>query len=100
DRETAFDSPSGHPDGEGIGMVIASPLASQGRIVLNHRCASEFSTPYDERFVEEPALLQIGDQCCRGLIGVSTDYLEVSFNVAVMIPIRMETGNEAHPFFD
>ena len=50
-----FDPGSCHPEGEALGVVVASAIAA-----LVHRLPAEFAAPDDERFLEEAALLKVG----------------------------------------
>ena len=45
----AFDAAAGHPDGEAVGVVVATITA------LSEGCAAEFTSPDDEGGVEEAA---------------------------------------------
>ena len=45
----AFDTTAGHPDGEAVGVVVATITA------LSEGCAAEFTSPDDEGGVEEAA---------------------------------------------
>jgi len=60
-----------HPHCEGMGMMIAPVAAflqSGIDVVLHHRRAAEFTAPDDQGFIEEPALLQVGDQTGNGSV--------------------------------
>ncbi len=52
--EAVTNAAAGHPQGKSFGVVIASFLT------LRIRCSSKFSTPYNERIVEQASLIEIG----------------------------------------
>ena len=60
----ALDAAAGEPDAEAIGVVVAAVLA------LGARGPAELATPDDERLVEQPALLQIGEQAGDRQVGL------------------------------
>src|SRR4029079_9923917 len=59
---------AGHPDGEAAGVMVASEIAGRD-VALAVGGTSEFAAPNDERFVEQPALFEIGDESGSALIG-------------------------------
>ena len=52
-----------HPDGEGVGVVIAADesVAASASAVFLHRGAAEFAAPDDEGVVEHAALFEVGE---------------------------------------
>ena len=67
--DAGFHAPSGHPHGEAVRMVVASPGLAHH---LGDRSASKFATPDDESVVEQSALFEIGNQGRDWLIGGKT----------------------------
>src|SRR5207249_3935124 len=69
---------------------------------LRIRRSSEFSSPNDERIVEEPAALEVREQRCRSLVAVRTEtamtLVVVLVRVPGLIPLRIEIIDlhEAH----
>ena len=53
--DAAFDAAAGHPDGEAVGVVVASVAA------LGAGGSAELGGPDDEGFVEQAALFQVFD---------------------------------------
>jgi hypothetical protein len=68
--DARFDTATGHPHGEAIGMMIAAIISA-----LDHGSAAEFAAPHNQRIVEHAALLEVLDQGCAGLVGVATVFL-------------------------
>src|SRR5947209_1959793 len=89
----AFDAATGEPDAEGAAEMIAASWF--GRIALPERRAPELAAPVDERFVEQPALFQVGDQSRGGAIGVLALDCELRVEVAMLIPAAVHELNEA-----
>ena len=56
---------------------------------LRVRCASEFSTPHDERVLQKPALLEICEQACDGLIHGRAVCLERVAEVEMLVPVAV-----------
>src|SRR5205823_4033476 len=54
-----FDAATGHPDGEGEGVVVAAADALETGAVLAERRAAELGEPKHQRAVEQAAALQI-----------------------------------------
>ena len=63
----AFETCSRHPDREATGMMVASVIGL-GKLSLRVDRPSEFTAPNHQRVLEQPALLQIGDQRVAFLI--------------------------------
>ena len=43
--QAGLDTAAGHPDGEGVGMVVASPTRTVAEVALDEGRAAEFTTP-------------------------------------------------------
>ena len=56
---------------------------------LRVRCASEFSAPHDERVLQKPALLEIGEQACDGLVYGRAVCLERVAEVEMLVPVAV-----------
>src|SRR5689334_10469692 len=50
-----------HPEGEGVGMMIAAPALGVVDVALEKRGAAEFTAPDDEGVVEQTAPLEVLD---------------------------------------
>ncbi len=61
--ESWFHAGAGEPDGEGIGIVVATSA-----IFFGVRGASEFAAPPDQRVLEKPALFQVHEQAGDGFV--------------------------------
>ena len=70
------------PVGKGVRVVIATRL---GRLLSDGQ-STEFATPNDQRFVEQSALLKVGQQSGDRLVGFIGESLMVALDVIVPIP--------------
>ena len=61
--EARLHAAAGEPDGEALGVVVA-PVAA-----LGEGRSAELAAPPDQRIVEQPARLQVGEQAGDGQIG-------------------------------
>ena len=77
----AFDSASGEPHGEGIGMVVPTIGSA-----LGHGSASEFSAEDDEGVFEHAALLEVFDQGGAGLVDILAVLFEPANESAMLVP--------------
>src|SRR5438445_13733188 len=67
-RDAGLGTAAGHPDGEGVLVVIAAePLGAVALLV--HRRAAKLASPDNQRAVQQAALLEILDQGRDRLIG-------------------------------
>ena len=53
---------AGHPEREGVRMMVAAPLLGLLDLALQKRRAPKFAAPNDERVVEQSALLEVAHQ--------------------------------------
>src|SRR4029434_9994065 len=86
---TAAHSAPCHPDGKTIMVMIPSVDFSgigSGRRQLDGRCATELTAPDDQRFFEQPALLEIFEQRSNRLITLARQSPVIDFDVVVIIP--------------
>ena len=67
-------------------MVIAAAA-------LCHRRAAELAAPNDQSFVEQSALLEVGDERGAGLVGIAALITEVAHQRTVLVPTAMEQLN-------
>ena len=71
----ALDAAAGQPHGEAVEVVVA---ADEFAARFAHRRAAELAAPDDERVVEQPALLEVGEQRGDGLVGLAAAASSVS----------------------
>ena len=87
--ETSFDAPTGHPNTEALLMVIAARGGFRSRagvVLLNHRRAAKFASPYHQSFVQHASLLQILNQTGAGPVDVADGLGQGAVYSRVMIP--------------
>src|SRR5690348_2860331 len=80
DHLPSLDSAAGHPNGEAPGIVIPAFT------LFVKRRAAEFPAPDDERFFEEPARFEIGQQPRDRLVRDMAHLRVVAFKIRVRIP--------------
>src|ERR1043166_8281531 len=85
---------AGHPDGKAARVVIASVVRG-GELALRVICPPEFTAPDDQRLVEQPALLEVGDQSVAGLVDIFALTPDAIGQTAMMVPTGMIELNEA-----
>ena len=95
--DPALHAASGHPHGEGVGMVI-SPKGLAGN--LGDRRATKLASPDDERVVEQPALLEVGQKRCGGSISSGALASMLPLDVRVRIPSSVIELHEPDALFD
>src|SRR5262249_61783753 len=77
---SAFDAAASQPRRESVGEMAAPVIAfRRGR-------ASELSSPYDQRLIEQSARLQIADQPRDGLVNIARQRL-VSLHIGLGAPV-------------
>jgi hypothetical protein len=54
-----FDTATGHPHSEGLGMVITPLAATKGSTGFHHWGSPKFTTPYDQGVFEHTSLFQV-----------------------------------------
>src|SRR2546427_9097242 len=103
---TAAHAAAGQPYGEAIMVVIAAvDLAGirAGRRQFHGRRATELTTPDNQRFFQQTALLQVRQQGADGLVGFFGEPAVVDLNVVVVVP-RLSGPvpdlDDAHALFD
>ena len=84
----AFDTATGHPDGEAVVVVVAAfhdAFVGAGLGEFDDGGAAEFAAPEDEGFIEQAALFEIGEEGADGLIAFAGE-AAVVFDVIVGVP--------------
>lgn len=87
--DAGFDSSTRHPDGEGVGVVVAAPLFAISHLTLQEGRASEFSTPDHKGVIEEPSLFEILNESGGRLVGVAALVVEFGGERIVLVPTGM-----------
>lgn len=95
---TGPDASASHPDGEAAGVMVAT-IVIGGEGTLAVVGSAKFAAPDDERFVQQAALFQVGDEGCRGLVGVFALAHDLGGQVVVCVPALMVELHEAHTTF-
>jgi len=98
--DTRLHAAAGHPDGVGVGMVIAAPLGTIVKGTLDEGRASEFAGPNDEGVFEEATGFKITDQSGGGLVGVTTLVVELGGERTMLVPSGMHELDKACSAFD
>ena len=83
-----FEATSGDPLGKTAWMMITAVIIGR-QLALRIIGAAEFSTPDHQGILEEPALLEIGDEGCAGLIRIVALLWECPDEAAVLVPAAM-----------
>ena len=91
---------SGHPDGEGVGMVIATPFRAVVDIALDERSAAKLSAPDDEGVIEEAALFEILHEGGGRLVGVAALIIELGGEGSMLIPPCVHELDKTGSSFD
>ena len=84
-NNTTFESAAGHPDTESKDMMIATVRS------LSARSSSELGGKDDEGLVEEPALVEVGQEATDGLIDGQCVTGVIGFECTVGIPSACAT---------
>ena len=75
-------------------VVAAIVVASQLALAVDR--AAELAAPDDQRVVEQPALLEVGDQRECRLVDVAALPRQVAGQIAVLIPAAVKDLDEPH----
>src|SRR5579872_3647581 len=67
--QAGLDAASGQPDRIGLRVMVAAQRMAERGVRLNHRGASEFAPPDDERLVQKAPLLEVSDEGRGSLVG-------------------------------
>ncbi len=76
-------------------MMVAAVIVG-GELALAVDGAAELAAPDDQRVVEQAALLEVGDQGRRRLVGVAALRCDLLGQVAVLVPAAMKELHEPH----
>jgi hypothetical protein len=98
-RHPALDAAAGHPCGKAAGMVVAAVIvAFQFALAING--AAEFAGKDDDRFVQQPVLLQVPQKRSGRLVDVKALPPQLLRQNGVVIPAAVEDLDESHAAFD
>lgn len=100
DSHARFDTAACQPHRERLRVVVASQLAAEVRVRLNHWRAPEFPAPDDKRVFQQAALFEILDKRGAALVGFLRLVLYAVGHFAMMIPAFMEKLHKTHAPFD
>ena len=89
-----LDSASGHPDCEGVGVVIAAPAFALVHLALEEGSATELAAPNDEGLIEHAPHFEILDEPRTRLIGVLALGVEFGGERVVLIPAGVHELDE------
>ena len=92
-----FHTTTGHPNSEGVRVMVSTPAWTILDVALNEWCATELTTPNDEGVVEHPAHLQVLDEPGAGLIGILALGVQLGGEAVVLIPTGVHALHKAHP---
>src|SRR5687767_5547855 len=81
---SAFDPTPSQESGERFIVVITPRVVIA--VSIPDRLPPKFATPDNQGAVEQPALLQVGDEGSQGLIDLAGSFRKTIFNVLMMIP--------------
>ena len=104
DGDAGARATAGEPHREGARMVVA---AEELRAVAGfvHRRPAELAAPHDQRVVEQPALLEIGEQAVDRTVGLAAEVGQLLDDVlaeggAVSVPAAVVELDEANAALD
>jgi len=98
-RMACVNASAGKPHGHGSGIMVSAVCgAAIANAVVG--AAPELPAPNDKGFIEESALLQIGDESGDGLIDAFDARPMGSFDKVVGVPPSIVGLYEANAFFD
>ena len=92
--EAALHAAAGHPHGEGF-VVVVAPI-----VALRVRGAAKFAAPDHQRVLEQPALLEIGEQRGDRLVHRAAVCSERRGEVEVLVPVSVRDFHKAHAGLD
>ena len=68
------------PSGEGVRIMVTTPAS------LGIGGSPKFTTTHHQGGIQQPALLEVGQECCDSLIGLQGKLAMVGCNIGVSIP--------------
>ena len=86
--EARLDAAAGQPDREAARVMVAAVIRG-GELALRVDRPAELAAPDDQRVVEQPALLEVLDECGGGLVGVVALRADLVGQVAVLVPAHV-----------
>ena len=89
-RESLLDAAAGEPHRIACDIVVPAVLSLRGRL------AAELAAEQDQRFLEQPPLLQVGQQRGRGLIDRRAAIDQSLVQVVVVVPAGLANLDESH----
>ena len=82
----ALDAAAGQPDGEAVVVVVAAELRLAVAVELDGRRPAELAAPDDQRVVEHPALLEVGQQGGDRPVDLAGQLAVVRLDLGVVVP--------------
>jgi len=98
--EAGSDAASGHPDCEGVRVMIASPAGAVVEVSLDEGGSPEFTAPDDEGIVEQAASFEVEDEGSGGLVRVAALAVEFGGDRVVLVPSGVHELDAADTAFD
>ncbi len=100
-NHTRLHATSGEPHAETLAVVVAAVLL-RSALVLRDRQTADLPAPMDQGRIQQSALLQVGHQGGRGLVGSAADRGKRLPDTAVVVPRLPLVKNlhETHTAFD
>ena len=97
-NDARLDSTAGHPNRKAPRMVVTTVvLASQVPLAVNR--STKLATPDNKRVVQQPAVLEILNQCPTGLVDVTALIGKIAADVEMLVPTAMKDLDESHVSF-
>src|SRR5690349_9315883 len=87
-------SASAHPEREYPAVMVATVIVGLGRALSIGR-TSKLAAPDHQCVIQQPSLLQIGDERGSGLVGIARQGGQLFCEAGVMVPPPMVKLNEA-----
>lgn len=103
--KTAFDTATGHEEGEAVWEMVAAEYLAVGGAALTEGSAAEFAAPDDQGVFEQAALFEVFDEGSDGFVGGGHFFGETVGDAivgsgAVEVPSPIEQVNKACALFD
>src|SRR6185312_7163551 len=83
--DARLDAAAGKQHGEAAAMMVAA-IVGLGERALAVNSSAKFAAPDDERFIQQPALLEVCNESASGLIDVLALPADLMGQVTVLIP--------------
>src|SRR5437867_1925255 len=100
DCDSGFGAGAGHPNCEGLGMMVSAPFSAEIGVGLDHGRAAKLPAPENEGAWEQSAIFEIFDERCAGPIGLGGLVLDTIDHFAVVVPTFVKELNVSDPAFD